>query len=56
MIKIKHVNTTKQLADVVTQGSFTGDRWSKLTLLVNIMTHTTFTQSIFSVSPAVVNP
>ena len=30
---------------VNTKGSFTGDRWTEPTLLVNIMTHTTFTQS-----------
>ena len=38
-----------------TKGSFTGDRWTKLTLLVNIMTHTTFTHSNLSVSSAVVS-
>ena len=35
-IQIKYVNTTQQLA---------ADRWTPLTLLVNIMAHTTFTQS-----------
>ena len=39
-----------------TQGSFTGDRWTQLTLLVNIMTHTTFTQSNLSVYSEVLNP
>ena len=52
----KHVNITQQLADILTKGSFTGDRWTQLTLQVNIMTHTTFTQINLSVSSAVVNP
>ena len=54
--QINYVNTTQHLADILTKGSFTGDRWTKLTLLVNIMTHTTLTQSKLSVSSAVVNP
>ena len=37
------------------KGSFTEDRWTQLTLLVNIMTHTTATQSNLSVSSAVVS-
>ena len=46
----------QQLADFLTKkGSFTGDRSKQLTLLVNIMTHTTFTQSKLSVSSEVVN-
>ena len=52
-IHIRYVNTTKQFAHILTEGSFTGDR---RTLLVNIMTHTTVTQSNLSVSSAVVNP
>ena len=39
-----------------TKGSFTGDRRTQLTPLVNIMTHTTFTQRNLSLSSAVVNP
>ena len=38
------------------KGSFTGDRWTRLKLLVNIMTHNTITHSNLSVSSAVVNP
>ena len=38
MIQIKYVNTPQQLADVITKGSFTGDRWTQLTLIVNIKT------------------
>ena len=44
MIQIKYVSTTQQLADILAIGAFTGDTWTPLTLLVNIMTHTTFTQ------------
>ena len=40
MTQIKYVNTTQQLADILTKGSRTRDRWTQLTLLVNIMTHT----------------
>ena len=54
--QIKYVNTTQQLTDILTKGSFIRDRWTQLTLQVNIMTHTTFTQSDVSVSSAVVNP
>ena len=56
MIQIKYVNTTQRLADGLTKGSFTKDIWTQLTLLVNIMTHTTFSQSNLSFSSAVVNP
>ena len=55
MMQVKCVNTTQQLADILAEGCFTGVRWTQLTLLANIMTHTTFTQSNFSVSSAVVN-
>ena len=54
--QINYVNTTQHLADILTKGSFTGDTWTQLTLLANIMTHTTLTQSNLSVSSAVVNP
>ena len=37
-------------------GSLTGDRWTQLTLLDNIMTHTTVTQRNSTVSSAIVNP
>ena len=57
MIQIKYVGTTQQLADIHTKkGSFTGDRWTQLTLLVNIMTRTTFTQCNLSVPSMVVIP
>ena len=55
MILIKYVNTTQQLANSLTKWSFTGDKCTQLTLLVNIMTHTTVTQSNLSVSSAIVN-
>ena len=44
MIQIKYVNAKQQLADILTKGSFTEDRLTQLTLLVNSMTHTTLTQ------------
>ena len=56
MILITHINTTLQVADILTKGSFTGDRWTQLTLLVKSMTRTTFTPSNSSMSAAVVNP
>ena len=51
-----HQNTTIGGRYFDSVGSFTGDRWTQLTLLVNIMTHTAFTHSDLSVSSAVVNP
>ena len=51
-----HQSTTIGGGYLSTKGSFTGDRWAQLTPLVNIMTHTTFTQSKLSVSSAIVNP
>ena len=56
MIQIKYVNTTQRLADILTKASFTRDRWTQLTLLVNIMNHTTLTKSNLSISSGVVNP
>ena len=53
MIQIKYVNTTQELADIPTKGSFTRDRWTQLTLLLNPMTHTTFGRSNLSVSAVV---
>ena len=47
MILIKYVNTTRQLAYIVTKGSFTRDRCTQLTLLMIIMTYTTFAQNKF---------
>ena len=44
--------TKQQMAVILTKGPFTGDRWSQLTLLVNIMTRTTLTRSNLSVSSA----
>ena len=55
MIQIKYVNTTQKLADIFANESFTRDRCAKLTLLVSITTHSTFTQSNLSVSSAVMN-
>ena len=52
----KHHNTTQQLTDILTKGSFTRNRWTLLVLFVNITTHTTFTQRDSSASYAVVNP
>ena len=37
-----HQNTTIGDGFLKTKGSFTGDRWTQLTLVVNVMTHTTF--------------
>ena len=45
-----HQNTTVGGGHLDTVGSFTGDRWTQLTLLVNIMTQTTFLHSNLSVS------
>ena len=56
MIQIKYVNTIEHLADILTKGSFTRDRWPQLNILVNIMKNTTFTQSNLSLSSAGVNP
>ena len=51
-----HQNTTTGDGYFNTRGSFAEDRWTQLTLLVNIMTHTTFPQSTWSFSSAVLNP
>ena len=51
-----HQSTTTGGGNLNTKGSFTGDRWTQLIVLVNIMTHTTFTQSNLLASSAVVNP
>ena len=51
-----HQNTTICAGYLDTAGSFTGDRRTQVTLMVNIMTHTTFTQSNLSISSACVNP
>ena len=57
MIQITHVRKPQSAMDTLTQkGSSSGIRGAQLTLLVNIMTHTTFTQSNVSVSSEVVNP
>ena len=53
MNQIKYVSTTQKLADILTKRSFTRDRWTRVTLLVNIMTHTKFTQSNMLTSSAV---
>ena len=51
-----HLSPTNGGGHLSTKRSFTRERWTQLTLLVNIMTYTTFTQSNWSVSSAVVNP
>ena len=56
MIQIKYVNTTLQFVDIHTKGSLTRDRWTQLTLLPNIMTHTISSRSHLSVSSVVVSP
>ena len=38
-IPIKNVNTNKQIADVLTEGSFSCERWFEVTQFVNFMTH-----------------
>ena len=53
MIQIKYVNTTQELADIPTKGSVTRDRWTQLTLLLNLVTQTTFGRSNLSVSAVV---
>ena len=40
-----HQSTTASGGYLNTMGSFTGETWTQLTLLVSILTHTTFTQS-----------
>ena len=45
----------QQLADILTKQSFTAERWTQLTLQVNIITHTTITQSNSPTSAAVVD-
>ena len=52
--QIKYVNTTQQLADILTKCSCTAD--GHLTLFVNVMAHTKFTPSNLLVSCAVVKP
>ena len=37
-ILIKYVNTSKRIADKLTKGSFTRERWTQLTQLFNLMT------------------
>ena len=54
MIQIKHVNTTQELADILTKGSFIRDTWTQWTLLVKITTYTTLFQSNLSVFSAIV--
>ena len=54
MILVKYVNTTHQVADILTKGSFTRDRRTHQTRLVDIMTHSTSDQSNLPVFSAVV--
>ena len=51
---LKYVNTNQQIADILTNGSFSRERWSQLTHLFNLITPHSQTSSYFSVlfSPA----
>ena len=51
---LKYVNTNQQIADILTNGSFSRERWSQLTHLFNLLTPHSQTSSYFSVlfSPA----
>ena len=53
---IVHLRTSQQLEGTRTKGPCADERWTQLTLLVNVMTHTTFTRSTFWQSSAFVNP
>ena len=44
---IVHLRTSQQLAGRRTKGPCADERWTQLTLLANVMTHTTFTRSTF---------
>ena len=46
-IQIKYVDTKNQLADMLTEGSFTRDEWDHLLRLVNIMNFSMFSCSHF---------
>ena len=50
-----HQSTTIGGGYLNTKESFTGDKWTQLTILVNVMTHTAFTQSNLPASSAVLN-
>ena len=47
-IQIKYVDTKKQLADMLTKGSFTSDEWNRLLRLLNIMSFPMFSCSHLS--------
>ena len=49
-IQIKYVDTTNQLAVMLTKGSFTRDEWNNLLHLFNIMSNTTFSRIHFILS------
>ena len=49
-IQIKYVDTTNQLADILTKGSFTRDEWNHLIHLLNIMDLSMFSCSHFFLS------
>ena len=44
-IQIKYVDTTNQLADLLTKGNFTGDEWNHLLRLFDIMSFSVFSCS-----------
>ena len=46
-IQIKYVDTTNELADMLTKGSFTRDDWKHLLRLFNIMNFLMFSCSFF---------
>ena len=47
-IRIKYFNTNQQIADLSTKGSFSRERWSRLTHLFNLMTPHVHTSHHFS--------
>ena len=47
-IQIKYVDTKNQLADILTNGSFTRDDWNRLLCLVNTMNNSMFSCCHFS--------
>ena len=48
--QIKHVNTSQQVVDILTEASFSRERWSQLTRLLNLKTPHMHTHSHLSAS------
>ena len=48
-IQIKYVNTSEQLADILTKGSFSRERWSQLIHLFHLIKPHTYSCSHLSV-------